>query len=231
MSSQPVTQQPDPYAEFGGSTTPAPTATPLPNTGSDPYAEFGGSVTPPTTGTTPPVDYTERLHQIEQQPFSGSAWNRVKQVGETSSAAADVLASDTLDAVKGAVHAFNPNPQTPEELKARTYGTGLGAMYVYRMLNGMAPVARAAIHPTEIAKAIHDINASKDPTGTYLEIARDTASKGAAQALTALGTEGAVKTGIAAAPKIAEGVTHVYNAATGTVDAVKNSAIIVRARK
>ena len=51
--SQPVTQQPDPYAEFGGSTTPAPTATPSPNTGSDPYAEFGGNVTPPTTGATP----------------------------------------------------------------------------------------------------------------------------------------------------------------------------------
>ena len=51
MSSQPVTQRPDPYAEFGGSATPAPTATPSPNTGSDPYAEFGGSVTPPTTGT------------------------------------------------------------------------------------------------------------------------------------------------------------------------------------
>ena len=230
VTQQPVTQQPvtqpDPYAEFGGSTTPAPTATPSPNTGSDPYAEFGGSVTPPTTGTTPPVDYTARLHQLEQQPLSGSLWNMVKQVGETSSAAADVLASDTLDAVKGAVHAINPNPQTPEELKARTYGTGLGAMYVYRMLNGLSPVARAAIHPTEIAKAIHDINASKDPTGTYLEIARDTTSKGAAQALTALGTEGVVKGGVAAAPKIVEGVTHVYNAATGTVDAVKNSAII-----
>jgi hypothetical protein len=184
------------------------------------------STTPPAGGTQPPVDYTARLHQIEQQPFSGSAWNRVKQVGETSSAAADVLASDTLDAVKGAVHAFNPNPQTPEEVKARTYGLGLGAMYIYRMLNGLSPVARAAIHPTEIAKAIHDINASKDPTGTYLEIARDTASKGAAQALTAIGTEGVVKGAVAAAPKLAEGATHVYNAATGTVDTVKNSAVI-----
>ena len=233
VTQQPVTQQPvtqpDPYAEFGGSTTPAPTATPSPNTGSDPYAEFGGSVTPPTTGatgTTPPVDYTERLHQIEQQPFSGSAWNRVKQVGETLSAAADVLASNTLDAVKGAVHALNPNPQTPEELKARTYGTGLGAMYVYRMLNGLSPIARAAIHPTEIAKAIHDINASKDPTGTYLEIARDTALKGAGQALTAIGTEGVVKGGVAAAPKIAEGVTHIFRPETGEVEAVPKPAAV-----
>jgi hypothetical protein len=43
----------------------------------------------------------------------------------------------------------------------------------------------------QVPAAVRDINASADPTGRYLDAAQDTASQGAGQALTALGTMGA----------------------------------------
>jgi len=45
----------------------------------------------------------------------------------------------------------------------------------------------------EVPNAIHDINQSADPVGAYAKVAQDTAGQGAAQALTAIGTEGAAK--------------------------------------
>jgi hypothetical protein len=118
------------------------------------------------------------------------------------------LVDDTLDAVKGAVSFFNPIPQSDgEQAATAAFGSaGLGGMYVYRMLSSMSPVARAAIHPSEIGAAIHEINQSKDPTGTYLKIAQRTASQGAGQALTALATEGVVKGVAKAAPAVSEAV-------------------------
>ena len=55
MSTNPVTRQPDPYAEFGGSITAGPASTPsqASSSGSDPYAEFGGKTTPEVTSVTP----------------------------------------------------------------------------------------------------------------------------------------------------------------------------------
>lgn len=44
---------------------------------------------------------------------------------------------------------------------------------------------------TQLPSAIRDINASRDPLGTYARVAQNTASQGAGQALTALATEGA----------------------------------------
>lgn len=55
MSTNPVTQQVDPYAEFGGSIAAAPASTPsqASSTGSDPYAEFGGKTTPEVASVAP----------------------------------------------------------------------------------------------------------------------------------------------------------------------------------
>lgn len=45
----------------------------------------------------------------------------------------------------------------------------------------------------QVPGAIHDINQSPDPLGTYAKVAQDTAGQGAGQALTALATEGAIR--------------------------------------
>jgi hypothetical protein len=45
----------------------------------------------------------------------------------------------------------------------------------------------------QVPAAIHDINQSADPTGSYLQAAQDTASQGAGQALTAIAASGIPK--------------------------------------
>lgn len=209
MPVQPVTPQnpTDPYAEFGGSvaTAPAPASTSTPaspassasSAGSDPYAEFGGSVSQQDRPT-PQVGPAG-----QPNPDNWKNWSPDQPLlsyGAATRGAIGGLVDDTLDTIKGAVKSFDPRPQSAAEQNAQAFGPG--AMYVYRMLNALSPVARAAIHPSEIAAAIHEINQSPDPTGAYLKVAQRTASQGAAQALTALATEGAIK----AAPAVAEAV-------------------------
>jgi hypothetical protein len=127
------------------------------------------------------------------QPGSNSWYQNAAQTAAgydtaTRGAVAD-LASDTWNAVKGAISFISPKPQSGEEQTAFDTA-GIGGMYAHRLL---APLAKSAMSTLDIADAVHDINQSKDPTGTYLEIARKTASQGAAQALVALGTAGAAK--------------------------------------
>ena len=62
--------------------------------------------------------------------------------------------------------------------------------------------------PSQVAQvpgAIHDINQSVDPTGTYARVAQETAGQGAAQALGAIVTEGITK-GVGAAGKAVQGL-------------------------
>lgn len=118
---------------------------------------------------------------IPETSYGAATWGAVKG-----------LASDTLGAVKGAVQSLDPRPQSDEETEALKVG-GPGGMYIHRLLSGLSPVGKAAMNPHEIASAIHDINQSKDPTGTYLQVAQKTASQGAGAAITALATHGVVK--------------------------------------
>jgi hypothetical protein len=108
---------------------------------------------------------------------------------------------------------MNPVPQNDEESEAFKVA-GIGGLLVHRLLSSLAPVGHAVMNPHEIGAAIHDINQSKDPTGTYLQIAQKTASQGAAAALTAVATEGAAKGVGAVAGKVAD-------TAKGAVKAVK----------
>jgi hypothetical protein len=131
-----------------------------------------------------------------------SNWNpdqTLSSYGAATRAAVGGLASDTVDAVKGAANFLKPTPQNDDEQTA--FGVaGLGGMYAHRIFSSLKG---AVVNPIDIASAIHDINNSKDPTGTYLKIAQKTASQGAGQALTALATEGVVKGVGAVAPKAA----------------------------
>ena len=67
----------------------------------------------------------------------------------------------------------------------------------------MRSLGHTAADATQIAGAIHDINASPDPLRHYAQAAQDTFAQGAGQALTALAGEGAAKTAPAVADTLA----------------------------
>lgn len=103
------------------------------------------------------------------------------------------VASSTVDAVKGAISATSPIPKTPGETAAAAVLPGVGPA-LYRMTRGAAQGAVQG--PSQIGQAygaVKDIDASSDPLGTYANIAEDTAAQGAGQAITAMGTEGAMR--------------------------------------
>ena len=74
------------------------------------------------------------------------------------------------------------------------------ALPLFRTLRSLGHTAADA---TQIAGAIHDINASRDPLRHYAQAAQDTFAQGAGQALTALAGEGAAKTAPAVADTLA----------------------------
>lgn len=135
------------------------------------------------------------------QTIAGQLWDRQQKWGPSAETVGAVkgIWSDTLDAVKGAATALNPKPQNEQETDAFNT-TGIGGMLMYRMLAGLG---HPAMDSLQLHAAIHDINQSKDPMGTYLQVAQKTASQGAGAALTALATEGVVK----AVPKVASVVS------------------------
>ena len=120
--------------------------------------------------------------------------NPAASYGEATRYGADTVAQGTLDAIKGAVNLFHPAAQNDSEREAFKIA-GVGGVLIHRMLEG--PV-KAAMSAPQIASAIHDINQSSDPVGTYAKIVQETSAQGAGQALTAIGTEGAGKTVAAA---------------------------------
>jgi YD repeat-containing protein len=127
--------------------------------------------------------------EIPETSYGAATWGAVKNLGK-----------DTLSAVKGAANMLNPKPQDPSETEALKVA-GIGGMLIHRMVSGMG---HDAIQAEEIPAAIHDINQSPDPMGTYAKVIQKTASQGAGQAMTALATEGAVK-GAGAVGDVAEG--------------------------
>lgn len=93
-------------------------------------------------------------------------------------------------------------------LTSHTNATLSGLQSVGRGVRGAGEgILNTILHPIDTAKsmaelpsqaaqvpaAIHDINQSEDPTGTYAKIGQETAGQGAGQALTALATEGIAK--------------------------------------
>lgn len=77
-----------------------------------------------------------------------------------------------------------------EDEKGNSFATEGMAYPVVRTAEGLADSAKGA---SQLPAATHDINQSPDPLGTYANVAAETAGEGAAQAITALGTEGAMR--------------------------------------
>src|ERR1035441_4750892 len=98
--------------------------------------------------------------------------------GSTSRAGFNSVASEAINAVKIAASALNPLPKNDEEKELQQGIGGTGAMLAHRLISSFG----AVLKPHEIAAAIHDINNSKDPVGSYLPITQKTASQGAGQA-------------------------------------------------
>jgi hypothetical protein len=124
-------------------------------------------------------------------PLAPDAWGRVKQAYEGNLPLLDndmatlsgvgKIAHGTVDAVRG--------------------GWNLLKTAADAWNNPKADVGDAVLpdpHAEQVPGAIHDINASPDPTGTYLNVAGDTAAQGAGQAIAGAATEGAMR----AVPKI-----------------------------
>jgi hypothetical protein len=90
---------------------------------------------------------------------------------------------------------FDPRPKDSQEDTVSALGPEV--LPVYRLLRSLGHSAEDA---TQLSGAVHDINNSPDPTGTYMKAAQETAGQGAGQALAALGTEGLAK----AAPAVVD---------------------------
>jgi hypothetical protein len=122
------------------------------------------------------------------------------------------------DAVKGTWDTLAKPPQDKTETAIGAIGPA--ALPLYRMLRGMGHTAEDA---TQVVGAIHDINDSADPTGSYLKVAQETAGQGAGQAITALATEGAVRAPGAlseAAGAVREAVPAAVQRVSGAVRAI-----------
>lgn len=121
------------------------------------------------------------------------------------------------DTIKGTVNAFDPTPQNPEEeavAAQKVQGVpGTVALPAYRILRAAGHTAEDSL---KVASAIHDINNSPDPVGTYAKALQEMAGQGAAQALTAAATEGLIKGIGAVAPKVAGGAGRVLGDLSGT---------------
>lgn len=103
------------------------------------------------------------------------------------------VARGTQAAVKGAWDTLAPPKDTTESL----IDAIPAALPIYRTVKGLVTTGKQA---AQVPAAIHDINQSPDPLTHYAQAAQDTASQGAGQALTALGTEGIARF----APKVIE---------------------------
>jgi hypothetical protein len=141
--------------------------------------------------------------EIPETSYGAATWGAVKN-----------LANDTVGAVKSAAGAISPFPQDDAEKHIQQSIGGTGAMLVYRMVKSLGS---SAVQAHDIPAAIHDINQSKDPVGTYAKILQKTASQGAGQAITALGTAGVAK----ALPVVADVASGVKNVATDVIQGEK----------
>lgn len=143
------------------------------------------SVLEGSTTTTAPPHQGDSLSQLEASsgPNTGAQPEKpyAPSAGKWYSGLDDV-ANGAIDAVKGAAKVFDPRLQPGENAIT---GSPAG-----RIVKGIVETGKQA---AQVPGAIHDINQSDDPTGHYLQAAQDTASQGAGQALTAIGTEGIVK--------------------------------------
>lgn len=130
------------------------------------------------------------LGQVLTQPTAKTDKDYLGYTGPAGVAGATIhgmsdVARGTTGAIKGAWDMLTAPPKDAGETASGLLGPP--GLALYRTLTQLGHSASDA---TNIVGAIHDINQSPDSTERYLQAAQDTASQGAGQALTAIGTEG-----------------------------------------
>ena len=80
-------------------------------------------------------------------------------------------------------------------------------------------------HLEQVPGAIHDINQSPDPAGTYAKVGQETAGQGAGQALTALAPEGIARAGPPVIRGVARGTNIALKRAPGMIGSGVGAAI------
>jgi hypothetical protein len=149
----------------------------------------------PQAGAGPWAKYGGQTAQPQGMPLAPDAWGRAKQAYEgtlplldenmATLAGVGSIARGVTGAVKGGYNTLKTAMQAWNDPKAEVGDTILPQPQV-----------------GQVRGAIRDINASPDPAGSYLNAAGETAGQGAGAALTALGTEGAMR----GSPRLAEAV-------------------------
>lgn len=162
-----------------------------------------------TAQTTPNLDAAfSQAAQQDQHPSStpnmDDAFSQAAKGGVSSSGTNDP-GKDTDSVWMQAIEGGDPNVPLTSYGAATKQGVlnlisgtsqavqGLGSAVAHPISTVENMVSSAKAAPSQLAQipaAVHDINQSPDPTGTYLNVAGKTAAQGAGQAVTALAGEG-----------------------------------------
>ena len=139
---------------------------------------------------TPPQGVPPSLLQVLTQPTEKTDQDYLGYTGPAGVAGATVhglsdVARGTMTALKGAWDTLAAPPKDNTEA-----GIGAASPVALPLYRSVKPLVDAARSAPQIPGAVRDINASPDPTGIYANVAQDTASQAAGQAITGLATEG-----------------------------------------
>lgn len=130
------------------------------------------------------VAFPASMSADELSDAAGKVWNQFK---DAMPQGVRDIGQGVSDAVRGTYQTITAPPQDTTE--AAVSAISPGALPLYRTLKSLGHTAKEA---TQIVGAIHDINQSADPVGTYATVAQKTAAQGAAQALLAIAGDSVV---------------------------------------
>jgi hypothetical protein len=141
------------------------------------------------------VDFSAPQGQKQAAPEQGMLDKEIplSSYGNATLSGLQSVARGVRDAVKAPIDLVSPAKDTNEKAVSNISSA---ALPIYRLLRGFGHSAGDAM---QLSAAIHDINQSADPVGTYAKAAQETAGQGAGQAMTAAATEGLIKS----VPKVA----------------------------
>ncbi len=209
-------------ASFGSDVPPLPAGYHLDQSTSDVPPLPAGYHLDQSTSDVPPLPAGYRLLD-SKPPQTQTGWLD-KEIPLTSYGAAteqgiQSIAQGFRDTAKGMWDTLGAPPKDKAEAAMFALG-GPTLLPVYRTLVGAGHSVQEA---TQIASAVHDINNSSDPAGTYAKVLQQTAGQGAAQALTALATEGVIKV----APKVPAAVADIPGTAKAALRPLGDAATAV----
>ena len=149
----------------------------------DPYAQ----IAKPIANGDPYAALAKPIETIAQPAMPGALDYEIPLTSHAMATASGLqsVGRGLRGAVVGIGHALSPVPQEDKPPIA-----GPGGQQIYRFGKGLYDLGRQAL---QVPAAIHDINQSPDPLGTFANAGKEAAGQGAAQALLMAGTEGVTR--------------------------------------